>query len=83
LGCYPIDSLLLSTLECFYDKNCVQILIDNYDFDRVGLLRPLENRTLRIQPLSNKSSRFSPNTTINQIFSQLFVEDWVNSSHFT
>ena len=33
LGCYAIDSLLLSTLECFYDKNCIKLLIDNYDFD--------------------------------------------------
>jgi hypothetical protein len=83
LGCYAIDSLLLSTLECFYDKNCIKILLDNYDFDVVGLVRPLDNRAIRIQPLSNKNSRFYPNTTINEIFSQLFVEDWINSTNYT
>jgi len=83
LGCYTIDSLLLSTLECFYDKNCIKLLIDNYDFNVVGLVRPLDNRAIRIQPLSNKTSRFSSNTTINEIFSQLFVEEWINSTNFT
>jgi hypothetical protein len=83
LGCYTIDSVLLSTLECFYDKKCVQLLIDNYDFDFVGLLQPLDSRTVQIKPLSNDNSRFSPKTTIDEIFSQLFVEDWINSTNYT
>jgi hypothetical protein len=83
LGCYPIDSLLLSTFECFYYEKCIQLLVDNYDFDIVGLVQPLDNRTLHIKPLENKNSRFSPNTKINEIFSQLFVENWINSSNYT
>jgi hypothetical protein len=83
VGCYTIDSVLLSTLECFYDKKCVQLLIDNYDFDFVGLLQPLDSRTVQIKPLSNDNSRFSPKTTINEIFSQLFVEDWINLTNYT
>ncbi|CAF1006039.1 unnamed protein product [Rotaria sordida] len=83
LSCYAIDSLLLSTLECFYDEKCIKILIDNYDFDVVGLVRPLDNRAVQIKPLRHKTSRFYPNTTINEIFSQLFIENWINSSNFT
>ncbi|CAF3549071.1 unnamed protein product [Rotaria sp. Silwood1] len=83
LGCYAIDSLLLSTLECFYEQECVKLLIANYDFDIVGLVRPLNSRAIQIQPLRNENSRFYSNTTINEIFSQLFVEDWINSSNFT
>ncbi|CAF3985031.1 unnamed protein product [Rotaria sordida] len=83
LGCYTIDSLLLSTLECFYDKQCVKLVVDNYDFDVVGLVRPLNSHAVQIEPLRNENSRFYPNTTINEIFSQLFVEDWINSSNFT
>jgi hypothetical protein len=50
-GCYSIDSLLLSTLKCLYEKKCVQLLIENYDFDVVGLVRPLDNRAVQIEPL--------------------------------
>ncbi|CAF0862999.1 unnamed protein product [Adineta steineri] len=83
LGCYAIDSVLLSTLECFYEKKCIKILIDNYDFDAIGLVQPLDNRTKRIQPLSRKQTRFYPKITINEIFSQLFVEEWFNSTNYT
>ncbi|CAF0782884.1 unnamed protein product [Adineta steineri] len=83
LGCYPIDSLLLSTFQCFYDEKCIKLLLDNYDFDVVGLVRPLNNRTFHIKPLEYRNSRFSPTTEINEIFSQLFVEEWINLSNFT
>jgi len=83
LGCYAIDSLLLSTFQCFYDKDCIQIIIKNYDFDVIGLVRPLDKNAIHIQPLSNVNSRFYPNTTINEIFSQLFVEKWINSTNYT
>ncbi|CAF4038041.1 unnamed protein product [Rotaria sp. Silwood2] len=83
LGCYAIDSLLLSTLECFYEQKCIKLLVDNYYFDVVGSVRPLDSRAVKIQPLEYESSRFYPNTTINEIFSQLFIEDWINSSNFT
>ncbi|CAF3747101.1 unnamed protein product [Rotaria sp. Silwood1] len=83
LACYAIDTLLLSTLECFYQKKCIKLLIDNYDFDIVGLVRPLDKRAIQIEPLRYENSRFYPNTTINEFFLQLFVEDWINSSNYT
>lgn len=83
LGCYAIDSLLLSTLECFYDKKCVELIVKNYDFDVVGLVRPLDSRAANIKPLRHENSRFHLNSTVNEIFSQLFIEDWLNTSNFT
>ena len=83
IGCFIIDSILLSTLECFYDKKCIKLIIDNYDFDLVGSLPPLDIRARHIQPLRPENSRFYPNTKINEIFSQLFIEEWNDSSNFT
>ena len=57
LGCYSIDSVLLSTLECLYQKNCVKLLTDFYDFDIQGLVHPLNDYAKRIAPLS--SDKFS------------------------
>ncbi|CAF5189944.1 unnamed protein product, partial [Rotaria sp. Silwood1] len=63
--------------------NCVKLLVDNYDFDVVGLVRPLNNRAAQIEPLQHENSRFYPNTTISEIVSQAFVEDWINSTNYT
>ncbi|CAF1354313.1 unnamed protein product [Rotaria sordida] len=82
-GCYAIDFVLLSTLECLYEKNCVKLLVDNYYFDVVGLFKPLNSRAVQIQPLPHGNSRFYPNTTINEIVSEAFVEDWINSTNYT
>jgi hypothetical protein len=83
LGCYPVDSFLSSTLECLFKKKCIKLLIDMYDFDVVGLVRQLDNRIINIQPLHDKNSRFHPNTTMEVIVSQLFMENWTTSSNFT
>ena len=83
LGCFVIDSVLLSTLECLYEKQCIQMLVDNYDFDVQGLVYPLNDHAKNIKSLSNENSRFLPNTTINEIFSQLFLEEWVNASNYS
>jgi hypothetical protein len=54
-----------------------------YDFDVVGLVRPLDNRIANTQPLRHENSRFPPNITMELIASQLFIENWTTSSNFT
>ncbi|CAF0779383.1 unnamed protein product [Rotaria sp. Silwood1] len=84
IGCFPIDSVLLSTLECFYDQQCIKLIVDMYDFDVVDMVQPLDHRVANIQPLhKEQNSRFPPNTTLESIFSQLFIEDWMQNSNFT
>lgn len=83
LGCYTIDSLLFSTLECLFEQKCIKLLLDMYYFDTIGLFQPLDIRTTRIQPLRKENSRFSYNTTVKSIVSQLLVEDWKTSKNFT
>lgn len=81
IGCFPIDSILLSTLECFFNQSCIQMLIHLrlYDFDRVYLPVNITNITaLNL----NRPSRFFPNTTFETIISQLFVENWTTRADF-
>jgi hypothetical protein len=82
LGCYTIDSLLFSTLQCLFEEKCIQLLIDMYSFDAIGLFQPLDIRTTHIQPLRKENSRFPYNITVESIISQLFVEDWRTSKKF-
>jgi hypothetical protein len=78
LGCLPVDSVLSSTLECFYNQSCVQMLIDWRTFDISDMFQPF---TLNITALDPSApSRFSSNTLLNTIVSQLLVEEWINTT---
>ncbi|CAF4170082.1 unnamed protein product, partial [Adineta steineri] len=82
LGCYTIDSVLQSTLECFFEQTCLQYLINMRSYDVIGMFHPLDNRVTQVQPLRKETSRFLSNTTLESIVLQLFVEDWRISKDF-
>jgi len=64
IGCLPLTSLRLSTLECFYNQTCV---------DEVKASFHLQN--LSITALnSSHSSQYSMNTSLDHIIDNLFLE---------
>ena len=71
-GCLPTSTLFASTLECFFDESCLNI-IKNYTSN----LSP-------ISPLNNTMypSIFESNTTIDKIFDQLMVIEWNYESDY-
>ncbi|CAF4035310.1 unnamed protein product [Rotaria sordida] len=72
VGCLPQNALLQSTLECFYNQSCLDIVISLTD----------ALRTVSALNISNSFSRFSPTTTIGILFDNLMVESWENSTDF-
>ncbi|CAF3845868.1 unnamed protein product [Rotaria sp. Silwood1] len=72
VGCVPQNALLQSTLQCFYNQSCLDIVIT-----LTGALR-----TVSVLNISNSSSRFDPTTTISVIFDNLMLESWQNSTNF-
>ena len=82
-GCSPIDSLLLSTLECFYsDTDCPTILskylLADFPPDFQNLL------FFEVYPLVYDStlSRFPPNTSIGLIVQDMMIERWNLSTSY-
>ncbi|CAF1209410.1 unnamed protein product [Adineta ricciae] len=71
VGCTPSESLLASTLECFYDQLCLD-LIQHYT--------NYENSST---PLSTTSSQFSQNTTIDELRQNLFIERWLTKTNYS
>ncbi|CAF0944033.1 unnamed protein product [Adineta ricciae] len=65
MGCTPSESFFASTLECFYDQLCLD-LIQNYTNYKHSLT-PLATATL---------TRFPQNTTISEFVEDLFIESW-------
>ncbi|CAF4040860.1 unnamed protein product, partial [Adineta steineri] len=65
-GCLPVTSILVSTLECFYDQTCVNKLISYF--------LTIESFTATIY---NNRSVYNQNSTIESIVDNLMIEDWM------
>ncbi|CAF5070750.1 unnamed protein product, partial [Rotaria sp. Silwood1] len=72
VGCVPQNALLQSTLQCFYNQSCLDMVIT--------LTGALPNASAL--NISGSSSRFDPTTTISVIFDNLMLESWHNSIDF-
>ena len=81
LSCLLTDSLLASSLQCLYDMSCIEMLIEWQSFGYSNVtIDPRVSSVTPLDPLID--SRFSTDTTLNEIVSQLFIESWTNSISF-
>ncbi|CAF0805435.1 unnamed protein product [Adineta steineri] len=77
IGCTPSESFRASTLECFYNQSCIDLVqqITNQP-SRINLTNSLKS-------LSTNKSRFSINTTIGELINNLFIEQWNTTINYT
>jgi hypothetical protein len=69
-GCYVIESLLQSNLQCFYNQTCINTLQSYF----------VSSSSMNITALDiSLSSRYSENSTIEDLVDELMIEEW-NSS---
>ena len=80
-GCFAIDSLLLSSLECFFShSDCLPVLID---YIQEMYFRNADDPSwFDVRPLVYDAnfSRFPPKTSISMIVKNMMIEQW-NSSY--
>ncbi|CAF1449799.1 unnamed protein product [Adineta steineri] len=69
-GCYVIEALLQSTLECFYDQNC----IDQLQF-YLSSVSPMNVTALNL----SLPSQYSEDSTIENLLNNLMVEEWYST----
>ena len=62
-GCYPIESILRSTLTCLYNQTCLQLLSRNNS----SCNHPLD---------ASLPSRYQTTETVEVLASTAFVEEW-------
>lgn len=65
MGCYALESLLSSTLECYFDSACLQLISSS----------PIARTPLN----ATRKSRFTQNMTIETLLNSLLVEEWFTS----
>ncbi|CAF1492580.1 unnamed protein product, partial [Adineta steineri] len=72
IDCLPSQMVLSSSLECFYNQSCLNILLSSYK-------NPL-NISILNQSLS---SRFLSTTKIELLINELFLEEIFNATNYT
>ena len=77
MGCTPTESFLMSTLECFYNSSCINLMREQISYNAPDHL------TSTPLPLSTNSSRYLPNTTIADLVHNLFIETWSTTINYT
>ncbi|UJR18419.1 hypothetical protein I4U23_005324 [Adineta vaga] len=75
IGCYPLESLLQSSLECLYNQQCLNLIIDSFQNQ---ISNGDDFKILNLSSLLKSS--YQRNETVEQIVDRLFVDEW-NSSH--
>jgi len=75
IACWPIESLLLSTLESFYDETTLNRIITN-----VNSSTPLNSFTVLN---ASVSSRFNRISSLNVLTNELFIENWTEILNYT
>ena len=68
IGCTLSESFLSSTLECFYNDSCVNII------------KHYTNYTFSLQPLVNQSQI---HRTINELVENLFIDQWMITKNYS
>ncbi|CAF0761651.1 unnamed protein product [Adineta steineri] len=66
VGCYPLEALLQSTLECLYNMTCIDALKNMYYSSNISI-RALD------------STLSSPNVTVQALINVLMIDRWENN----
>jgi hypothetical protein len=72
IGCTPTESFLSSTLACFYNSSCINLIYDQLHY----------NNTIDM-PLFINMSRFTTDTLLIDLVNELFVENWLTRIHYS
>lgn len=73
MGCTPTESLLASTLECFSNASCLDLLDEMTN----------HQRTVPLLPVSLSDSRFAVNATVSDLVKELFLENWLTQGNYS
>ncbi|CAF3826720.1 unnamed protein product [Adineta steineri] len=71
VDCLPTQTMFASTVECFYNQSCLDILLSAY---QVNIDISILNISL--------SSRFTPTTTLSYLVNELFIEQIFNETMY-
>ena len=84
-GCLYLDSILLSSLSCFFSNSCISDLIDAMTLGNphpVGIPPTIDTSIIAPLQFATSNSRFTADDTVETIFNQLFIDSWLNETSY-
>ncbi|CAF1232058.1 unnamed protein product [Adineta ricciae] len=85
LGCLCLESILLSSLSCFYSNSCIFEMINATLLGNPSKPTKLPNFNYSIIPplkLSSLNSTYQTDDTIETLVSRLFVDTWLSETSY-
>jgi hypothetical protein len=73
-GCYVVEALLRSNLQCFYNSTCFEALTTYFNESLPSSIRVMN---------ASASSNYSVTSNVSELLDNLMVEDWSWSSTYT
>lgn len=78
LGCYSLETVLLSSLSCFYSMTCIHAYRQAVGIDYIDI-EEYHNTTGQPVQLDDSLTRFNINDTIETMVYDMFIESWINN----
>ena len=81
LGCYSLESVLGSSLSCFYSFSCIITIRQAMEAPPEEIIRYL-NSTDNMTKFNSTLTRFNINDTIETLASEMFIESWSTNASY-
>lgn len=79
VGCFPVESLLLSSLSCFYSNSCLNALVQAIPNSDEDSKSEWDFGPVYVNPLNASLSRFAPNEILERIAQAMFIDSWTSN----
>ena len=73
IGCYVVPSVQRSSLGCFFNQTCLDLVQREVN----------SNRSINISILDNNSTRFQPDSPIGTILQNMMIEKWNEKMNYS
>lgn len=77
IGCYPLESMLQSSLECLYNETCLNLIMLFINGEPSNITFTILNSSLP------STSTYGLNETIQHMVDRLFVDNWYINKSYT
>ena len=72
IGCYPAQSMLQSSLQCFYNQSCLETILSYFR-------TPFKNLTVHSL---TKAGSYEPDEKVESMVDRLFVDQWQKNTSY-
>lgn len=81
LGCYSLETVLQSSLSCFYSQTCILQFRQSLNIPTRNMML-YQNATNGTVQFNSTNTRFNINDTIETLANEMFIESWTTNASY-